>query len=823
MLLKSIQLHNIRSYTDASITFPQGIVLLSGDIGSGKSTILLAIEFALFGVRRGDLEGSMLLRHGSPEGFVELSMEINSKQVQIKRILKAGAKGIQQQAGYLITNGVQKSLTAVELRAEMLALLGYPPQLLSRSKDLLYRFTVFTPQEEMKQILYEDHESRLDTLRRLFGIDAYKRVQENSQIILRWIREDAKLLEGQCFDLPAKKLQSEQLAEQLTAAAREHSTTTQQLQVQQTLFVQQEAAFKQAEQTFQQWQEKKHQFELAQSRLGQQQNLLMMINQQLQTTDHELRELQQQRSLLSLTQPSLQEADLLAQRDLLQQQLQQHASTQAALAQQDIQLKASLRDLASQELHLLGVQKDHAALQSSLAELSAQMQKTSTTQHDLMDVEQQCQKLLQQEAILQEKMRQASQLLASVQSLMTCPVCLQNVAEDHKEKIRHHEQQHMSSYETVLQQLRQSLQPLQEKRAQLHQHLRVREQHEKKLESAQATAKAFAQQLIQLPLLLTKKQTMEQQRLSCQQQLIESQRFNPEILHHESKKLDEQLLVLRTFHEQQKRAQQIDAMLTQKKITIEQQHAKQALVQEEIKQLLSTVAEVQHALEGLSFSQTALDSLRKSLATAQQQLQHTQLLQVQQHSKLQHLKSMDSQLQPEIVEKEAIQSKAAHERKLETWTKDRFLPIVGVIEKHVLSTVYHEFNSSFRAWFSQLVDDPMLSVRLDDTFTPLLEQNGYETTIHNLSGGEKNALALAYRLALNRVVNQLVSSIKTKNLLILDEPTDGFSSEQLENVRTVLRELKLQQIILVSHEAKIEGFVDHVVRVVKREGESWVI
>ena len=55
MQLISLTLKNIRSYKDAKIEFPTGTVMLSGDIGSGKSTILLAIEFALFGVLRGEL------------------------------------------------------------------------------------------------------------------------------------------------------------------------------------------------------------------------------------------------------------------------------------------------------------------------------------------------------------------------------------------------------------------------------------------------------------------------------------------------------------------------------------------------------------------------------------------------------------------------------------------------------------------------------------------------------------------------------------------------------------------------------------------------
>jgi len=53
MKLNKIKINNIRSYETQEIVFPEGSTLLSGDIGSGKTSILLAIEFALFGLQPG--------------------------------------------------------------------------------------------------------------------------------------------------------------------------------------------------------------------------------------------------------------------------------------------------------------------------------------------------------------------------------------------------------------------------------------------------------------------------------------------------------------------------------------------------------------------------------------------------------------------------------------------------------------------------------------------------------------------------------------------------------------------------------------------------
>ena len=88
MIINYIYLKNIRSYKESKIFFPKGSTVLSGDIGSGKSSVLIALEFALFGFQSKRLSGSHLLRKGENEGIVEISLIIDGKDFIIKRILK---------------------------------------------------------------------------------------------------------------------------------------------------------------------------------------------------------------------------------------------------------------------------------------------------------------------------------------------------------------------------------------------------------------------------------------------------------------------------------------------------------------------------------------------------------------------------------------------------------------------------------------------------------------------------------------------------------------------------------------------------------------
>ncbi|MBT7929280.1 AAA family ATPase, partial [Candidatus Peregrinibacteria bacterium] len=194
MILKSLKLENIRSYLCEKIDFPEGSLLLSGDIGSGKSTVLQAIEFALFGTRRDQLSAESLLRHGEIQGSVELAFNIKGEDISIRRNLRKTKDSIKQEAGFIIRDNVKKEATAIELKTIIIEMLGYPQDLVSKSKSMVYRYTVYTPQEDMKSIIYDDKETRLNTLRKVFGIDKYKLIKENAVTYVRTLKEKRKEL-----------------------------------------------------------------------------------------------------------------------------------------------------------------------------------------------------------------------------------------------------------------------------------------------------------------------------------------------------------------------------------------------------------------------------------------------------------------------------------------------------------------------------------------------------------------------------------------------------------------------------------------------------
>lgn len=180
-----------------------------------------------------------------------------------------------------------------------------------------------------------------------------------------------------------------------------------------------------------------------------------------------------------------------------------------------------------------------------------------------------------------------------------------------------------------------------------------------------------------------------------------------------------------------------------------------------------------------------------------------------------------NEIMEEIVKYGQMEQSQLILTEIKGWLENLLIPAIDSIERSVLASIREQFTTLFQKAFQTLIDSGDLNVSITENFAPIIEQEGYEIDVHSLSGGEKTSVALAYRLALNAIVKQEVPTLR-RSLLILDEPTDGLSSSQLYKLRDILRDTQCEQIIMVSHEKELEGFVDTIYRVTKENGSSRV-
>ncbi len=395
----------------------------------------------------------------------------------------------------------------------------------------------------------------------------------------------------------------------------------------------------------------------------------------------------------------------------------------------------------------------------------------------------------------------AQQLCNTMSSLDTCPTCLQDVSSEHKQSIIGTEQKKVETAETQQKKLEERRKVLSEEKIRVQQEIeKLRTQ-----EQQQAVVRAEIVSLREKENVLgTRKElivTLTKENNQLMQQLQELASSDISII---QKELEEITKHIKAFSQKKIIEQNLRETKEEVKTT-----------EVEVQQTQQKLTELEDVLTGLSDPTETITKRRTELETLQAtEKQHSiQIAGLETTRK--HLLERENELKEVIEKLTELHMTLVHHKEMHHWLESHFIKLTHTIEKHVMVTIHRLFNQLFQEWFSILMEDDSVRARIDDSFTPILEQNGYEVLFQNVSGGERTSAALSYRLALNKVINDVVHQINTKNLLILDEPTDGFSSQQLDKVRDVLDKLNVRQTIIVSHEAKIESFVERVIRVQK--------
>jgi len=677
MIIKRLSMKNIRSYKSIELELPKGSVLLSGDIGSGKTSILLGLQFALFGLQPGQ-KGASLMRAGESEAEVELEFELNEDTIVIKRGIKRSKNGsISQDSNIISVNGIEEDLSTSEAKNRVIDLLEYPKEFAKKS-NLLYKYTVYTPQESMKEIIQENPDIRLDTLRHIFGIDRYKRIKENLDIFLQKIKEAVKIKEVEIREMnPIREklgIENEKkigLAKEVNNLNLEYSEILKKKQ-------EQEIKIKEYE-----------------TKISEKNNL----NTGIIKSEAELRG---KKELKSRTEREI---------ELIKNQIKER-----------IEFK-----------------------QESLQEIERIIQ---THKKNLEDLNEGLLTVSSDISVFLSRKDKAFDLKEKIIHLENCPTCFQTVSMDHKEKISKRTQYDL-------------------------------EEIERGLETRMLDKK-------RLTLSIEKEKEL--------------------IIGYEKDRQDLERLKIQFQHQRE-----IEIKLKSDVITLDRINIEIKNIEEGLNEIRNKLVKYQNIEEIYQNQKVIFDELSKKNRFIEINL-------AQKTKELEMVKININEIEMTLSKMENIKNDLVHIRGLQDWLEDKFLELINMTETNVLSKLRTDFSRIFQEWFSMLVSPP-LSVRIDEDFTPVISNQDYEIEYDFLSGGERTAVALAYRLALNQTLNSMLSRLKTKNLIILDEPTDGFSEQQLDKMRDIFEQLNSEQLILVSHEQKIEGFVDNIIRI-KKDGTS---
>ena len=752
-MIKSVELKNWRSHGCTKMEFDSGVNLLVGRMGSGKSSVMDAICFCLFGTfpalqqRKLQLDDIIQTRpKEKDDAEVIVTLLIDNENYEIKRVIQRG-KGT-------TTSEIRKNGSLLEA-PQSSKVTEVVQNLLKIDYDLFYR-AIYSEQNNIDYFLTLAKGQRMKKIDELLKIDRFEKVRTNETTLINQIkvRRKEKLLD-------IKRMEEQFDEEKFLQTKNEINELKKDLELSKEKIMALEQKTEQATKELNYLEEKRNMLE---------EKTRKFI--QAKTSVHELEEM-------------IVEADikkLEKQRDDIEEQLNK-------ITEKLDDIKA---EYASFQKQLNDIEIERASKKAKLEQLKnnyEQAEKISAEIKKLKNLiasrtpESFAEKLNSLSQILHSKQALLEQTKENLDKLMSsdnkCPVCGSKLSESKKNTLIQERQNLINRLRTELKKIESELENAQREKDEIERLTSKLSFLEDKIKSLDTSG---IDELKKLCKILDKKysdlkkaqQTIEEEKESL---LEKKETYSKNIVNIKNK--IEQAL------ESEKRKKRLQSLKEEMKI-----------LEEEI-----TSIKKEFSVELLQNKREEYEELIRRKESIQSKMKSTMVLieekQLRIDEILKQKKSIDDARKTSGVMLKVIESlerfiKAVEETQVEL--RERFVKSVNETMDVIWSDLY-PYNDFSAIRISIVNQDYALQLKSNSLF------GSRWVDVSSVSGGERSLAALCLRIAFALV---LAAQLKW---LVLDEPTHNLDQHAVETFAYVLREKVtnfVNQIFVITHEEKLE-------------------
>jgi exonuclease SbcC len=793
---------------------------------------------ALFGFA--EVEAPYLVRHKSGAASVTLTLTDGEHAYELarsfRRKTRRGREVFEPEEPSFRVDGELRTYSATEFRQRVIELLGFPDNPNPRSRSDLWRWAVYTPQERMREILREDEaDARLETIRKALGLERYRLAADNAEMVATALRTRARthldVARGlQHFEGDLAKAEADlTAATSLLADTEGRAAESRRLASEAEELLTASEAGRRAREADQRELEQRL---VERDRL---EGALVATARRLAESRVEADERQKAVDALDDLGPRLAEAHRLASEaqsawersraelERLEDAAREKASSENAVAGLRNGLKDLDRTTEQDRKELLRAEEEAA----EALRLGPAKEPSPPTPRTMDEVAASIASLrTEEQALLRDSSlrdRERGELSALIQG-KTCPRCHQAVRPDEFAS-------HLAEAEQAARTTAEALREVQSRIATAEAERASRERFERVHQSWRSRQELRDRATAAVVRASGRVSADETARSELTGRLSEA-----EVL--------EQFATERAAPFAAARAGMVEQERTRERTraTLVDLERQDATAESLRKALETSVAHARAESERHAEDQRRLAEVRRDLDRLQTDLRgvaeanraHAELLAGRDAARRAEQTANDAlagarERRTFAEERHTAARKGVAERREHLDRSERFQAIATFVatpyrdalldlERRLLGRAQATFERSFSRAFSSLVEDPGLLARCGPSFVPFVEIDGEWTPAEALSGGERTALALAFRVALGDVVR--ASGRLRLDTIVLDEPTDGFSPEQVARMGELLRSLPWGQVVVVTHEASLAGVADRTVRVVKVGGIS---
>ncbi len=187
-MITSIELGDFLAHSNTKLEFENGVTVFVGDNGAGKSSIIDAITFALFGQHtRKSNKG--LIKRGANQGFAKIGFSINGKQYEAVR--KIDSKGTLSAKFSQIINDDYIEIAAGERKQFGESMTNEVEKIIGLDFEKL-KIASIVQQGELNAIINAKPKEFKELLNAIIGIDKLDVAAESMKIVNKEFREEIR-------------------------------------------------------------------------------------------------------------------------------------------------------------------------------------------------------------------------------------------------------------------------------------------------------------------------------------------------------------------------------------------------------------------------------------------------------------------------------------------------------------------------------------------------------------------------------------------------------------------------------------------------------
>ncbi len=784
MLIRSLQLQNFRRFVNCELEFPEGIIGFVGSNGAGKSTIVEAISWVLFGntaARSGKDEIRNTLADSAAECQVIMDFELESDQYRIVRILK-GRTFIADASLFSGNKLIAKS--AKGTTSEITKILGM---------DLRnFQISFFARQKELNalsDIIPSERERHIIQLLGISDIDeAIKLIRRDRSQRETKIESNLKFVES----IPTTKDDIKRLEKELAALNNRIDTGRKVTEERKRKADQTAEAFAEANARKEKYQKLQSQMEKAKTQAENYESNLKDYKKQAESLERFRRE-----------------AANLEKETVKYESLKQSIERQRELA-------LKYNDLLSRRSRLRELLNERSQLEEEAAELSKEVSVAEDIENNLgesndemksltSDIESKQDKLTELSSLLKsrsDKLKELQEQLRNIKSLgpnSVCDRCLRPLGDDY-DSIYNHLQSEIKELEREKTDTRRKLEGVKDETDKLNDRKKVLDKSIQELNNRRAEIRRASKSLEAEKKRLHK---TEESITKVEKEISELEKLKYDPDTHKKIKADfENVAAVRDKY----------LGLSQRIESLKDIPQKITDTQNLISKLKEHIEKLQHQVKEVGFSQQEYTKAEKEKEETGKKYQKAQLT----------LKDLESQFK--VAEKEAahaqkdIETKNRLTKEVQSLRKEKeqLQRLEGIFKKFredLVGRIRPALSVKSGEYLDMLTDGKYTEMEVGEGYKLLIEDNGSKFEIERFSGGEKDIANLCLRLAISELAWE--NRDTTFSFIVLDEIFGSLDSERRESVLNALGKLKqrFKQVFVITHLEDIKDRMEYTLMV----------